>query len=363
MVCKRFLGEGESFLHGADFILKYTNGKQNETIADILMYFGVTNEFNHINFIKEIMEKAFEGDQVRLKENMTNFFRMFVLDCLCENIDRNLRNWGVIIDDQTGKVKRLAPIFDNGHVLGLYGSGKHYSKNYVLHYYEDHEYFGYGQADELISIFKCEDEFYREIIKEVITTIDFNKAIKDVEQKIGGKIELHNIDRIRDDFNMNLRKIKKETIREEKKLNKKYADYENKVVLSEAEQLEVIKIDNKLIKYLISPSHNVQIAAVRENYHNLKYADKDNIEVKKAAIDSSYKALTYFEPSDEEILIYAIRQDAKALSFVKNYTPKINKEICKRLQHNQSYLTFLNQPPQEIIDYCFAMKAKKSLSR
>lgn len=95
----------------------------------------------------------------------------------------------------------------------------------------------------------------------------------------------------------------------------------------------------------------------------MKYADKDNIEVKKAAIDSSYKALTYFEPSDEEILIYAIRQDAKALSFVKNYTPKINKEICKRLQKDQSYLIFLNQAPQEIIDYCFAMKAKKSLSR
>ena len=44
------------------------------------------------------------------------FWRMFIIDAIIGNLDRNNGNWGVIVNKETGDVS-FAPIYDNGNCL------------------------------------------------------------------------------------------------------------------------------------------------------------------------------------------------------------------------------------------------------
>ena len=45
------------------------------------------------------------------------FADMLVFDCLIENTDRHLNNFGMLADSRTGEVKSMAPLFDHGFSL------------------------------------------------------------------------------------------------------------------------------------------------------------------------------------------------------------------------------------------------------
>ena len=357
VACKNFLKDDEILLSGYEFILRFSNKKELEIKSLGSFYFSLGKEFNNIEYLNKLFHIAYDGDEEKVRESLSTLFKMFVLDTLCNNTDRSLSNWGVIVDKQSGKVKRLAPVFDNGHILGLGFNGdrevifEELRREQILHFYKDANIYKYKTREELISIFKCEDKFYRDILKDILVNINFETAMNDLEDKIHGEIDLANIAHIKKEFNKNLRYLVEKTIAMEEKLNKIYKDYDNGVVLSEEAQLEILKIDNKLIRYIVNPTFNTQLEAVSANYNNLVYTDKEDNRLKKAAINNSYKALSLMENYDEELLMRALNKSDNAISYVRDYTPRVSQKVIEILTRNPEYYKMLDNPPQEILNF------------
>lgn len=357
VACNNFLKDDEILLSGYEFILRFSNKKELEIKRLGSFYFSLGKEFNNIEYLNKVFHNAYEGDEDKVRESLITLFRMFVLDTLCNNTDRSLSNWGVIIDKQTGKVKRLAPVFDNGHILGLGFNGdkeaifEELRRDQILHFYKDANLYKYKTREELISIFKCEDKFYRDILKDILVNINFETAMNDLEDKIHGEIDLANIAHIKKEFNKNLRYLVEETIAIEEKLNKIYEDYQNRVVLDEEAQLEILKIDSKLIKYIVNPTFSTQLEAVSANYNNLAYTDKEDYKLKRAAVNNSYKALSLMEDYDEGLLLRALSKNDNALYYVREYTPLVSEKVIEILRRNPEYYKILNNPPQEILNF------------
>lgn len=63
------------------------------------------------------------------------FEDLMVYDALIGNIDRHSYNFGMIVDNNTNKILRPAPIFDNGNgLLGCYLKGSSVNKSYKTQY-------------------------------------------------------------------------------------------------------------------------------------------------------------------------------------------------------------------------------------
>lgn len=87
--CKLFTSEKEGFLPAVRLVDERSHNK----ISYLLKYFG---------------DLGFDDD----------FRRMIVLDALILNTDRHAGNYGVIVDNETQKIQRMAPVFD--HNLSLF---------------------------------------------------------------------------------------------------------------------------------------------------------------------------------------------------------------------------------------------------
>lgn len=85
--CKLFTSEKEGLVKAYDVL-----DRKKRTVASMLRYF----------------DSIGSGDAFR---------RMCVLDALILNIDRHLGNFGVLVDNDTMKVLRMAPVYDNNRSL------------------------------------------------------------------------------------------------------------------------------------------------------------------------------------------------------------------------------------------------------
>ncbi len=62
-----------------------------------------------------------------------SFENMMFFDALIGNIDRHMGNFGMIIDNNTNKIIKAAPIFDNGlGILGIYEQNKTIRENFEM---------------------------------------------------------------------------------------------------------------------------------------------------------------------------------------------------------------------------------------
>ena len=113
--CYNFTDENLSFVPMCDVVLA------NKIRRDEI--YTSTQLFNQLK-ISCKMDDEFVND---LKN-------ILIVDYLIDNGDRHFRNFGVLIDNRTGEVKSLAPIFDNGMSL-LYNMSISDLENVDLHNY------------------------------------------------------------------------------------------------------------------------------------------------------------------------------------------------------------------------------------
>ena len=107
VACKDFRKDGEILQH----------------FSEIKVSFGNNNEFDentngngsHLSSILNVVRNSnnFKNLDIDAEEF---FWKMFVVDFLIGNIDRNNGNWGTLKNEIT-KEKRMAPVFDNGNCL------------------------------------------------------------------------------------------------------------------------------------------------------------------------------------------------------------------------------------------------------
>ena len=80
----------------------------NENEGFVPIYFYLDNKkLKGLDLVKEL-EKTYDEDKLQ---------DLLVFDALIANKDRHLGNFGMIVDNNTGKLLRVAPIFDNGYSM------------------------------------------------------------------------------------------------------------------------------------------------------------------------------------------------------------------------------------------------------
>lgn len=101
-LCWSFLNENESLVEGADMIMGYDQTYDRDFLqGDKEIY----------NF--DLLYRVF-----RDYEMLDDLFQMIVFDTLIGNTDRHQDNFGIIRNENTGKIIRFAPLYDNASSLG-----------------------------------------------------------------------------------------------------------------------------------------------------------------------------------------------------------------------------------------------------
>ncbi len=90
---------------------------ENEGFVPISRYMERVN----IQELLDFFEKIDCGDDFR---------RMLVLDAVIVNVDRHLGNFGVMIDNESMKMKRMAPVFDHNQALIPYATDEDFTDIY-----------------------------------------------------------------------------------------------------------------------------------------------------------------------------------------------------------------------------------------
>lgn len=105
VACKDFRRDGEILQHFSDIKVTYSNNNDldESTNGNSSHLFSILNVVRESNNFKNLDIDAEEF-----------FWKMFVVDFLMGNIDRNNGNWGILKNEIT-KEKRMAPVFDNGN--------------------------------------------------------------------------------------------------------------------------------------------------------------------------------------------------------------------------------------------------------
>ena len=107
VACKDFRKDGEILQH----------------FSEIKVSFGNNNEFDentngngsHLSSVLNVVRNSNSFKNLDIGAEVF-FWKMFVVDFLIGNIDRNNGNWGILKNEIT-KEKRMAPVFDNGNCL------------------------------------------------------------------------------------------------------------------------------------------------------------------------------------------------------------------------------------------------------
>lgn len=107
VACKDFRKDGEILQHFSDIKVTYSNNNDLDE--------NTNGNGSHLSSILNVIRNSnnFKNIDVDVEEF---FWKMFVVDFLIGNIDRNNGNWGVLKNEVTNG-KRIAPVFDNGNCL------------------------------------------------------------------------------------------------------------------------------------------------------------------------------------------------------------------------------------------------------
>lgn len=88
--------------------------RSNEEIISAYDVFFTSKKQNHVSDFEHYIQILEENKVPQARQNVEN---MFILDYLIMNIDRHMKNFGVIRNVETLKWVRTTPIFDNGESM------------------------------------------------------------------------------------------------------------------------------------------------------------------------------------------------------------------------------------------------------
>ncbi len=111
-------------------------------------------------------------DNILPEEEQHKLYDMMLLDVLVHNTDRHADNFGIILDANTGQVKRFAPIFDTGNCLG-------WNTSEVI---DNNMRFPKANRNEILNLINIKENFAPDklgacinIIKEVYADFDISE--------------------------------------------------------------------------------------------------------------------------------------------------------------------------------------------
>lgn len=188
-----FLKKDETYYTTLELTSEFTNSKfsldEIQKNKDLLIMHN--NKYNNLDSVRGLLENLFHISDEEKKQVQIELIKMFCLDTLFLHNDRNLWNYGVIVDELTDKM-RLAPIHDNSHVLGL-EKGKEYIKDAIsrlignekIEDFESNSNFNVicgcdNSLDQLIEFYTIADEKIKELIENIYSSIDVKRCIDEV---------------------------------------------------------------------------------------------------------------------------------------------------------------------------------------
>lgn len=147
---------------------------ENEELVSAYDVFNSKKKENHISDYEHYVRILEEHKIPLARKNVED---MFILDYLIVNIDRHMKNFGIIRDVQTLVWKRVAPIFDNGESMqcdkltneinfvtnyGKFFSNTHKNYNDILGYIENISRIDLTKLNGLVLEYRDKLEQYRE---------------------------------------------------------------------------------------------------------------------------------------------------------------------------------------------------------
>ncbi len=213
-ICKDFLANNE-------MILDY-NSMKNAHDDEIEKYILSTSSLNNSNNdLEQIMVYMDKNEYFKeLPDLKKHFWKMFIIDALINNNDRNESNWGIIINKDTKEV-RIAPVYDNG--ASFYNkSDDNKFKNILEDDFKIKQVF----FDSAVSIFEIdgkkinplkyimslENEDCNEALKTIVPKIDLNE-IENIFKELPNQYEgIKIISDISKDFYLQMLKYRYEKV-------------------------------------------------------------------------------------------------------------------------------------------------------
>lgn len=121
IISKNCIDDNEILIDGTHLIDTYLNYHANgilefkkeisHTIEEIIIY-------NNCEDIQNIIDNIKDYFQLDLLDIMHDLKKMYAVDLLLLQSDRNSNNWGILYNFRTHNI-RFAPLYDNSHIFGL----------------------------------------------------------------------------------------------------------------------------------------------------------------------------------------------------------------------------------------------------
>ena len=116
--------------------------------------------------------------------------------------------------------------------------------------------------------------------------------------------------------------------------------------MEEKIQLEAVKENRLVIKYIDNPSEEIQLEAVRQNGNAIAYIDNPSEQVKLEAVKQNGFAIKYIKNPSEKVQLEAVREDGSAIKYIKNPSDYI-KSILDIVKTSNRKVYVLHEPNKE----------------
>lgn len=184
VITKNFINSEEIFIDGTNLIdtyLTYIETGKVEFNSKINHSIELITKYNNIDDLTKMFEKLSLIYNMDLNNIVISLKKIFVIDLLLFQSDRNSYNWGILINKRNKKVQ-FAPLYDNSNIFN-------FNKPDVLNRMIkniDNEKIIYSLAMEnnptLLQLHKCEDLFTPKTI--LIENIDDDEVIQFMKELI-----------------------------------------------------------------------------------------------------------------------------------------------------------------------------------
>jgi hypothetical protein len=111
-------------------------------------------------------------------------------------------------------------------------------------------------------------------------------------------------------------------------------------------KFKITKIES-ISNYLNNLSINEQLNAVKQNGFLIKYITNQFEHLQIEAVNKHYSAIKYIKNPSKETQLYAVKQDGYLIEYIKNPSEKIQLEAIKQNAHSIKYI---ENPSQRVIN-------------
>lgn len=197
-----FLSDNKVYYNCLELTTQFTDTKFSiddfKSNRDLLIIHN--NTYNNMQSIIGLLVSLFDVEEKEKRKIELNLVKMFCLDTIFWHKDRNLWNYGAIVDEANDTMS-LAPVHDNSYVLYLH-KGEKYIEDMIVSIIngetlENLSYFDVGvdkddSINQLVKFYASSDSETQEVIEELIKKINVDEEIKKLNNvcKIGDVAKL-----------------------------------------------------------------------------------------------------------------------------------------------------------------------------